>query len=81
MIEIGMIKYNTKEDLLKINFKLYECKYTTDSYINILSECRRMYKGYKYLISDNGCVCLNVYIPTVINYITQEQLNTNFNVL
>jgi len=76
-----MIGYNTKEDLLKSGYKLYECIHTTNSYINSFCECRRLNKNYKYLINNDGCVCTNTYIPMVINYITKSQLNTNFNVL
>ena len=78
MKQIGGIEYNTKNDLLKSNYKLYECKITTDSYINLRSECRRLEEGQTYLISDNGCVCTNDYIPLIINYITIEHLKNNF---
>jgi hypothetical protein len=81
MIKIGMMTYNTKDDLLSSGYKLYECKHTMDSYINIMCECRRLYKNQKYLISNNGCVCDDTYIPTIINYITESQLSNNFNVL
>lgn len=76
-----MMVYNTKEDLLNSGYKLYECKHTIESHINIMCECRRLNKNQKYLINKYGCVCLDTYIPTVINFITKKQLDDNFNVL